>query len=319
MAEREKIDISVIVPVVERYDSLHKLYSEYSSAFGKLDKSHEFIFVVDGGFFEAFEDLKKLKAEHPSIKIIKLAKNFGESIALSIGVEKAQGNYIFTLASYFQVETVAIKIIWNELNNGYDLVLTRRYPRIDSKLNRLQSLIFHWIISKITSTHFHDISCGLRGMKRKVFDEIQLYGDLHRFIPILANKYGFKIKEINVKQRKEDTAIRLVRSGIYCRRLLDIITIFFVTKFTMKPLRFFGLIGMALFGAGSIITGYLALYRTRGVGGIADKPLLLLGVILMVLGVQTLSIGLIGEIIIFTHARDVKEYNVEEYLANYLM
>jgi hypothetical protein len=131
----------------------------------------------------------------------------------------------------------------------------------------------------------------------------------------LADKCGFKIKEIEVKQRKEDSVLRLVRTGTYVRRLLDILTIFFVTKFTMKPLRFFGLIGIALFGAGGTITGYLGLYRILGLGGIADKPLLLLGVILMVLGVQTLSIGLIGEIIIFTHARDVKEYKVGEYLS----
>ncbi|MFQ5963561.1 MAG: glycosyltransferase [Candidatus Scalinduaceae bacterium] len=316
MTDNKGIDISVIVPVVERYDNFHKLYSEYSSAFDKLDKSYEFIFVVDGGFFEAFEDLKKLKTRHPSIKIIKLVKNFGESIALSVGAEKAQGDYIFTLASYFQVEPETINTIWNKLNNGYDLVLTRRYPRIDSKLNRLQSLIFHWIMSKITSTHFHDISCGLKGMKKKVFDEIQLYGDLHRFIPILAHKHGFKIKEVKARQRIEDTTIRLVGSGTYIRRLLDILTVFFISKFTMKPLRFFGLIGIALFGVGGIINGYLSFYKILGFGGIADRPLLLLGVILMVLGIQTLSIGLVGEIIIFTHARDIKEYNIEEYLTN---
>ncbi len=315
MTKKENIDISVIVPLVERYDNLHQLYCEFSSAFDKLDKSYEFIFMVNDDFNKAFEDLKKLKAEHPSIKIIKLVKNYGESVALSIGAEKAQGDYVFTLASYFQVEPESIKTIWSELNNGYDLILTRLYPRIDSKLNRLQSLIFHWLISKMTSTHFHDISCGLKGMKKKVFEEINLYGDLHRFIPILADKCGFKIKEIEVKQRKEDSVLRLVRTGTYVRRLLDILTIFFVTKFTMKPLRFFGLIGIALFGAGGTITGYLGLYRILGLGGIADKPLLLLGVILMVLGVQTLSIGLIGEIIIFTHARDVKEYKVGEHLS----
>ena len=310
------MDISVIVPVVERYDNLHKLYAEFSSAFDKLGKSYEFIFVVDGEFDKVLEDLKKLKSENSNIKIIKLAKNFGESVALSIGAEKARGKYIFTLASYFQVEPEVVSAIWNELNNGYDLITTRRYPRIDSKINRIQSFVFHWLIWKMTSIRFHDISCGLKGMKRKVFEEIDLYGDLHRFIPILAHRYGFKIKEIKAKQRKEDTAIRLVRSGTYVRRMLDILTMVFITKFTMKPLRFFGLIGTALFGVGGIISGYLTLYKILGFGGIADRPLLLLGVILMVLGVQTLSIGLIGEIIIFTHARDIKEYNVEEYLTN---
>jgi Glycosyltransferases involved in cell wall biogenesis len=309
------MDISIIVPVVERYDNLRKLYSEYSSSFDKLDKSYEFIFVVYGQFCEALEDLKKLKTENSSMKIIKLTKNNSESDALSVGFQKAQGSYLFTLASYFQVESEAVDTIWNELNNGYDLVLTRRFPRTDSIFNRLQSFIFHGLIRKMTKTDFHDISCGLRGMRRKVFEKIDLYGDLHRFIPILADKYGFKIKEINARQRKEDFAIRIAGPGIFFRRLLDMLTIFFIIKFTMKPLRFFGLIGIALFGIGGIVSGYLALYRLLGYGGIADRPLLLLGVILMVLGVQTLSIGLIGEIIIFTHARGIKEYNVEEYLS----
>ncbi|MFQ5456342.1 MAG: glycosyltransferase [Nitrospirota bacterium] len=315
MSDNQTLDISVIVPVVERYDDLHKLYSEFSSAFDKLGRLYEFIFVVDGGFNNAFEDLKKMKLDYPAIEIIRLIRNFGESIALSIGIERAKGKYIFTLSSYFQVEPEGINSIWNGLNKGYDLVVTMRYPRIDSRFNRLQSYIFHFLTWQITSMHFHDISCGLKGMKREVLEEINLYGDLHRFIPILAHKYGFKVKEVKVRQRKEDTGIRIGISS-YSRRLLDILTIFFITKFTMKPLRFFGLIGLSLFGMGSITTGYLGIYRLLEFGGIADKPLLLLGVILMVLGIQSLSIGLIGEIIIFTHARTLKEYHIAEYLSN---
>ncbi len=310
------MDISIIVPVAERYDDLHKLYLEFLSAFEKLDKSYEFIFVVDGQFCDALEDLKDLKSGDPSIRIIKPIRYHGESAALSIGFENAQGDYIFTLASYFQVEPEIVNAIWDELNNGYDLVLTWRFPRIDSRLNRLQSVLFHFLIRKMTSIEFHDISCGLKGMKRKVFEEINLYGDLHRFIPILADKHGFRIKEVKAKQRKEDTALRLVGMGSYPRRLLDIFTVFFITKFTMKPLRFFGLTGMSFFCIGSVITGYLGSYRLLGFGGIADRPLLLFGVLLMVLGVQTLSIGLIGEIIIYTHAREMKEYSIEEFLTD---
>ncbi|MCP5004246.1 MAG: glycosyltransferase [Planctomycetes bacterium] len=308
------MNISIIVPVVERYDDLSKLYFEFSSAFDKLEVSYEFIFVLDGEFDDAYHVLQGLKKEHSSMKIIKLSRNHGEAVALSIGLEVAQGDYVFTLASYFQVEPDTVKAVWDGLNKGYDLVLTRRFPRIDSRLNRLQSFMFHWLIQKMTGTYFHDISCGLRGMKRSVFEEINLYGDLHRFIPILADKYGFRIKEIDAKQRKEDIALRLVRLGSYPRRLLDILTVFFITKFSMKPLRFFGLIGMSLFGTGGVICAYLTLYRLLGMGGIADRPLLLLGVLLMVLGIQTLSIGLIGEIIIFTHAKNIKEYNIDEFL-----
>ncbi|MGR3317139.1 MAG: glycosyltransferase, partial [Candidatus Anammoxibacter sp.] len=250
MSEKEKPEISVIVPIVERYDDLRKLYSEFSAAFDKLGKPYEFIFIVDGGFSEVTGELQDIQANNSSIKIIKLTRKFGESIAISIGVEKARGEYIFTLASYFQVEPECINPIWSELNNGYDLVITRRYPRIDSIFNRIQSFVFHWIINKITSTRFHDMSCGVKGMKAIIFKEINIYADLHRFIPILADKYGFKIKEINAKQRKEDTTTRLLKSGAYIRRLLDIFTIFFITKFTMKPLRFFGLIGIVLGGIG---------------------------------------------------------------------
>lgn len=314
MLEKNKLDISIIVPIVERYDNLRKLYFEFSSAFEKLEKSYEFIFVVPEEFGEAFDDLRILQKNNSSVKIIKQVKNFGESVALSIGFERAEGDYVFTLASYFQVEPESINMVWQELMDGCDLVVTRRYPRIDSRFNRLQSFFFHWLINKMTSTHFHDISCGLKGMKRNVLEEINIYGDLHRFIPVLADKYGFKIKEINAKQRREDRTIRVLKGGGYIRRLLDILTIFFITKFTMKPLRFFGLIGLVLGSFGFIIIGYFGAYKILGFGGIADKPLLLLGVLLMVLGVQTISIGLIGEILIFAHAKDVKEYKVEEVL-----
>ena len=314
MYQNNKFDISVIVPVVERYDDLCKLYSEFSSAFARLEKYYEFIFVIPEEFCDAINDLTILQKGNPSIKIIKQNRNLGESVALSIGVENAQGNYIFTLASYFQVDPECVNMIWHELMQGVDLVVARRHPRLDSKFNQVQSFLFHWLINKMTSTHFHDISCGLKGMKREVFEEINIYGDLHRFIPILADKYGFKIKEIDAKQRKEDSKIRVLTFGTYVRRLLDIFTIFFIAKFTMKPLRFFGLIGMSIGGIGASIVGYFGAYRLFGFGGIADKPLLLLGVILMVLGVQTISIGLIGEIFIFTHAKDLKEYKVEKLL-----
>ncbi|MFQ5560170.1 MAG: glycosyltransferase [Nitrospinota bacterium] len=308
------MDISVILPVVERYDNFEKLYREFASEFSGLGKSFEFIFVVDGSFEAAFEELKRIRENNPGIKIIKLTKDFGESTPHSVGFEKSNGEYIFTLASYFQVDASAVGEIWKEIGMGTDLVVTRRFPRTDSKVNQIQSYVYHWLIRKIIALRFHDISCGLKGMKRKVFEEIRLYGDLHRFIPVLAHNQGFKIKEIKAAQRKEDTALRLVRPGAYARRVLDILTIFFITKFTMKPLRFFGLIGMVLATLGGSITCYLGVYRILGLGPIADRPFLLLGVLLMVLGVQTVSIGLLGEIIIFTHAREVKEYNVSEFL-----
>jgi len=147
-----------------------------------------------------------------------------------------------------------------------------------------------------------------------VAKELQLYGDLHRFLPLLTFQKGFRILEVNVAQHVADYSMRLYKPGLYVRRLLDILTIVFLFKFTKKPLRFFGLIGAGLFGAGFLTSSVLALQKMFGMIALADRPLLILGVLLMVLGVQFGSIGLLGEIIIFTHARKMKEYAVEKFL-----
>ncbi len=170
------------------------------------------------------------------------------------------------------------------------------------------------MIHLLTGVKYHDISCGLRLMKREVAQKIHLYGDLHRFLPLLAYERGFKVTEIQVKQSRHDAKRRVFRPGVYLRRLLDILTLFFLFKFTKKPLRFFGLVGSALSVAGAAIMGYLGLYRLLGFGAIAGRPLVILGVLLMVLGVQLFSIGLLGEIIIFTHARKVKDYSIGKIL-----
>ena len=204
--------------------------------------------------------------------------------------------------------------ILQELEVGTDLVVTNRYPRIDSFFNRLQSRAFNWLVAKLTNQEFHDISCGLRGMKKKVAQEMSIYGDLHHFFPVVASREGFKIREVNVTQSEENINLRLHKPGRYLSRMLDLLNLFFMVKFTKKPFRFFGPIGSALLGSGSVITLYLGLMRIFGQTALADRPLLILGILLMVFGIQTLSIGLIGEIIIFIHARDIKDYKIEHIL-----
>jgi glycosyltransferase involved in cell wall biosynthesis len=310
----EKIYLSVVVPISERHDDMKKFFLYYSKELKKIKRDIEFIFIVNDGFERAVNDLKELRNDNREIKIIKLNGNFGEATALSVGFRKARGAYIITLHPYFQVEAEGISNVIRELENGKDLVITRRYPRIDSVLNRVQTFTFHWLIEKLTGMSFRDISCGLRGMKRRVARELNLYGDLHRFIPILAQMQGFRIAEIDVKQNKEESRIRIYRPGVYLRRLLDICTVFFLFKFTKKPLRFFGLIGFSFFTFGFFINLYLSIQRLMGLTGLANRPLLFFGVLIMVLGIQIASIGLLGEIIIFTHARESKDYQIEEIL-----
>ncbi len=142
----------------------------------------------------------------------------------------------------------------------------------------------------------------------------QLYGDLHRFIPIIARTLGFRVTEVNVEQHDDDRPTKLYGPAVYSRRILDILTVFFLVNFTRRPLRFFGLIGLGLLVVGGGITLYLGIYRLLGMGGIADRPLLLLGILLAVLGFQSISIGLLGELIIYTHARKMRTYRIAEEL-----
>jgi glycosyltransferase involved in cell wall biosynthesis len=307
--------VSVVIPVVERHDDLGRLFDAYADALRSLGKTFEFIFVVDGGEYDVLPELRRLRERRDDVKILVLGKNFGESAALTVGLNAASADVIVTAASYFQVDPSRIGAAFRPLEAGEaDLVIGRRDPRVDSRFNRLQSSVFHWMVRRMTGTAFHDISCGFRVMKRAVAAELSVYGDLHRFIPILALSRGFRVVEVGLPQREEDLATRYHGAGVYLRRVLDVLTVFFLVKFTRKPLRFFGLIGTGLFGIGVLLAAYLTADKLLFDHAIANRPLLLLAVLLMVLGVQSVSIGLLGEIIIFTHARQIKEYQIAEIL-----
>jgi glycosyltransferase involved in cell wall biosynthesis len=312
--EGKPIDLSVVIPISERHDDLSELYREYVGELSATGQAYEVIFILDRPDRETLLALKALKKQHPSITVITLSRWFGEATALSVGFEKARGTAILTLPSYFQVEPHEIHALVQKLNqDDQDLVIGWRYPRIDAFFNRVQSKVFHRLVRILTGTSYHDVSCGFRIMKRRVAEEVQLYGDLHRFFPLLAQQRGFKISELPVQQSRRDAARRLHNPGVYLRRFLDVLTLFFLYKFTKKPLRFFGLVGSAVFGAGAIVVGYLGIDRLLG-APLAGRPLLVLGALLMVFGMQLFSIGLLGEIIIFTHARGVKEYQTRDIL-----
>lgn len=309
-----QVELSAVIPISERPDDLLEIHRQYNEQLSASGKSYEFVFVLDGPNAPALEQLTSLKRDHPSIQLFILNRWVGEATALAVGLQKARGSTILALPPYFQVEPSEIRRLIETLGDDNDLVVAWRYPRTDSIFNRCQSWVFHRITRGLTGTNFHDVSCGFRIMKRKVAREVQLYGDLHRFFPLLAYQRGFRVTELQVRQSPHDAKRRVYGPGVYLRRLLDILTLFFIFKFTKKPLRFFGLVGSVLFGSGTVVTGYLGGYRLLGFGPIAERPLLILGVLLMVLGIQLFSIGLLGEIIIFTHARGVKDYEVREII-----
>jgi glycosyltransferase involved in cell wall biosynthesis len=309
-AEKTSVAVSVIVPVTGRCDDLADLYRAYAEILNRTGRSFEFLFVFDGSFEEAAKKLEPMQILGEPIRVFTLPRSFGEATALAVGLAHAPGDAILTLSGYFQTVPEGVLKVLGHLDEGYDLVVTRRCPRIDSWVNRFQNYVFHLLTRWLTGVQLHDISCGLKGMRRRVAREIDLYGDLHRFFPLLAYQRGFRVVEVAVPQDSRDRRARVHWPGVYLRRLLDILTVFF--QFTKKPLRFFGLIGAVLFGAGFFISAVLSVQRIVGSTGLADRPLLILGVLLLVLGFQIVSIGLLGEIIVFTHAKKMRGYTVEQ-------
>jgi glycosyltransferase involved in cell wall biosynthesis len=310
-----KVELSVIIPVTEsyRYDDVIQLFQDYKDGIEEFNMPYEMIYVLDGEYPDVEKKLLMIRKNEKCLKIIKLAKWFGEATAITAAFEHCQSDLILTLPAYAQIEPHQIKQLLKNMGNA-DMVITRRWPRQDSWLNRVQSSIFNFLVKFITGIHFHDLGSSTRLFKRQVLEEIPLYGDQHRFLPLLAYRFGFKIKEIPVAQSSKDAFQRIHPIGTYLRRLLDLFSIFFLIKFSKKPLRFFGLLGTFMFSAGSLLAIYLFIQRIFLKIALADRPIVLVSLLLIVLGIQIVAIGLIGEIIIFTHAKELKEYTIEKII-----
>jgi len=303
--------VSVIIPISERHDDIEEIYQEYRHALAQTNIPVEMIFVVDGELDRVYQILKSLKSRGENLTIIKHSRRFGESAAIMNGFKVSTGKIIMTLPAYRQVEATELPKLIGELNHC-DMVVVRRWPRYDSWLNQVQTKIFHRMVRSLAGEVSRDIGCSVRIFKREILQEIPLYGDLHRFLPVLSIRQGFRIKEIDLKQSSKERHVRTYPLGIYLRRVIDLLTVFFLIKFTRKPLRFFGLTGTSVLLMGMAITIYLIIARLFYGVGLSDRPLFLVGILFLVLGIQIFAIGLIGEIIIFTHVKEIKEYIVEE-------
>ncbi|HEY4369190.1 MAG TPA: glycosyltransferase [Steroidobacteraceae bacterium] len=305
--------LSVIVPVADRHDDLVDLYRDYLRHLQGHAATLEFIFVIDGNFPQAAQSLHRLAQHESSVHVIELPRQFGESTALTVGFEHSTGKVVMTLPAYRQVESAFLGGLLDTLGTA-DMVVARRFPRVDSKLQRARGAAFNGLLHWVTGSAVHDIGCNVRAIRRHVLNEIRLYGDLYMFLPLLAHREGFRVVELNLPQSR-NSAPTFYKPGVYVRRLLDILTIFFLLKFTKKPLRFFGLVGAGFLGLGALALSLIVVQRLVFQVPLADRPALLLSTLLVVLGVQMVALGLVGELIIFTHAGDLKEYKIERILA----
>jgi glycosyltransferase involved in cell wall biosynthesis len=307
----ERIDVSAIVPIGSRYDASGKLVEEYLDALSVCGKSFEVICVLDGAHDDLAANLLELCNRRNGLRVFRLSKPFGEATALAAGIEQSSGAEILTLPGYYQVDPSEIGKFVKGFE-GCDMAIAVRWPRaVASRFEAFRRNTFHRIVQLLAREDFRDLGCGVRLMKRNVIEEIALYGEQHRFLAILASRQGFNVREVELRQSEKDRFHGRYGPRIYLRRLLDIATVFFLTRFMKKPLRLFGMVGGVTSVIGALFLTYVVIERLFFGVDLADRPALFLSSLLVVLGLQLFALGLLGELIIFAHARDIKEYAIE--------
>lgn len=311
--QSEEIAVSVIIPIGARQADLCSLYREYQSGLAALGERYECILVLDGLQAPDADAVRTLAAEDAPLTVVRLTRRFGESTALMAGFQRARGRTILTLPSYHQIEPAEIRKLVQALGNA-DLAIGHRWPRAGSRLEALRRSMFHGLLARVTGLRYRDLGCGARAMSRRVLEEIPLYGDQYRFLPVLASCNGFRVAEVDVRQSPRDRFDGRYGPREYAHRVLDIFSVLFLVRFTKKPLRFFGMIGALTFSLGAVLTAWLVVDRLIFHHSLADRPALLLSSLLVVLGVQVFALGLLGELIIFTHARKLKDYQIERVI-----
>lgn len=305
--------ISIIVPVGARQSAAAELYADYKGALLARGASFEFIFVLDGPQ-PAFErELERLAAAGEALTVIGLTRPFGEATALMVGFEHATGEVLVTLPAYSQISPEGINGLIDALEQS-DLAVSRRHPRRGGWFEALRRRAFHTLLASLARVRFNDLGCSARAMHRKVLEEIPLYGNQQRFLPLLAERQGFRVREIAVPPSSLRAPSDQYRPQAYTLGLLDIFNVFFLVRFTKRPLRFFGMIGVALCSLGVLELLYLVFERIVLNRSLADRPALLLASLFVVLGLQVFALGLLGELIIFAHAGGIKDYQVDRVI-----
>ncbi|HHM23639.1 MAG TPA: glycosyltransferase [Bacteroidetes bacterium] len=306
--------ISLILALQNSESSVANILDGLVQNLENYDPNYEIICIDDGSEDGTSEAVARYIESNPKIRLIRMRTAFGEAPALDAGLKHARGEKIVYLTSRVNVNPAQVPNLLRKLEEGNDLVVGWRYPRRDSRLNWIVSRMFNGMINAIAGLKLHDINSGVFAARRQVLEDIPVYGDLNNFIPVLAVKQGYKVAEEKIEQLPgRFRTSRYVDE--YIRRFLDIITVVFLTRYSKKPIHFLGFVGAVLTILGVGINLYLFVYRILQMGPIAGRPLLLLGALLLVIGIQMVSIGLIGEMIIFTHAKEVKEYNIEEIIS----
>lgn len=298
---------SIVIPVYNEEDSLNELVERIEKATKDLHQPYEIVFINDGSTDKSQEVIDRLASAHNNIGSITFRKNFGKSAALSAGFKHVKYDIIFTMDADLQDDPVEIPRFLAEIENGYDLVTGWKENRLDPKEKTIPSKLFNAMTSKMSGLKLNDYNCGFKCYKREVLEEIDLYGELHRFVPFLAHKKGFKVKEIPVLHHERKHGVSKFGLERYARGFFDLLTVVFITNYINRPMHLFGGIGSLFFIAGLVIFSYLFFGRWIFGESIGASPLFSIAIFLIGSGVQIFIIGMLSELIVHNKEREKKK------------
>lgn len=304
--------ISFVIPLLDEEDSLEALYEAVTSSAASLSRPHEIIFVDDGstdGSASVLRSLYQRDGEH--VRVVQFRRNFGKTAALTAGFARARGDVIVTLDADLQDDPAELPILLAKLDDGYDMVGAWRAQRQDPVSKRWPSRLANMTVSTLTGVKLHDLNCGFKVYRREVVQELRLYGELHRYIPVLAHWKGFRVAEVPVAHHPRQHGRSKYGAGRLARGYIDFLSVLFLTTYLKRPMQLFGLIGSAVAAVGTVIMLYLvAVWLIEGQLG--WRPLLFFGITALVVGIQLISIGLLGEMLRNNMFRAEDEYSIRQ-------
>jgi glycosyltransferase involved in cell wall biosynthesis len=311
------LKISVILPVLNEEENLIDMNTEIIEVIEDMDVDYEIIYIDDGSTDRSFDILCSLREENPNIKIIQFRRNFGQTAGLAAGFEHASGDTIITMDSDRQNDPHDIPMLLAKIDEGYDLVSGWRFDRQDAWLSRkLPSKLANALISKITGVKLHDYGCSMKAFHKDVIENVRLYGEMHRFIPAIASWMGVRIAEVKVNHRARVAGTSKYGISRTFRVILDLITVKFLLQYSARPIHFFGGLGLISGVTGFLIAVVMLIQKFFFAIPMADRPLLLLAVLLMFIGLQFITFGLLGELMTRTYheAQNKPVYVVRQLL-----
>jgi len=311
--------ISVVVPLHNEERSIALLHEELQASLDPLGQEWEAVYVDDGSTDGSFSALTRLHAREDNVRVVRLRRNFGKAAALAAGFAQAAGDRVITIDGDLQDDPSEIPRLLAKLEEGFDLVTGWKTRRRDPLSRRIPSKLFNRVAGWMSGLRLHDMNCGLKAYRAEVVRGLVLYGELHRFIPVLAHEQGYRVAELPVNHRPREHGRSRYGLERYLRGFLDLLTVSFMGRYRHRPLHLFGGLGLLLGGSGAVILVYLTVVKLMG-NAIGQRPLLTLGVLLVVVGMQFFTLGLISEMITSHHeeravARERRDVHVEEVLS----